>query len=375
MRKMVYILSFISVVMLFSCVKQKMRFHEPELTKENYNIPNAITFFTLYYKKHLKSALETSDSIAIAKDQRGDNSEKVYSRVVFANVNLVSSSGSEGGLTKSRIVCIENYGLSDESGFNPYDYVLKTRFSYQENDLPIVVEYRIKNGDPAERQEVSRRQIEEAETNAFIRSGEYFYKLISPVQKFASDKERYRNLGENDKTKELEEKIKVVSKNIVDRYASKIIVEFNLKNLKALYLNSQVDASTRTSGSASALAGSIGIFELPISNEKKLILNVLYIPANIISKMKNEPETKRYNIIIRIERSLSSSLLVRPIVNFPDFPTFLDREMIVVVYLRGLEHYQSVTPSDSTQQGSDQSSSSSAQSGGSSSQRSPSSSN
>jgi hypothetical protein len=364
MRKIIYLLTFVILAFSFSCVKQKMRFHEPELNNENYNIPNAITFFALYYKKHVKSTLETSDRIAITKEQRGSTPEQKYSRVVFANVNLQTGGGTGEGITKSRIVCIENYGLGDASGFNPYDYVLKSRFNYQENDLPIVVEYKVKNGDPANKEEVGRRQIEEAEINAFMRSGEYLYNLISPVQKLTNEKDRLRNSGNISKAKEMEERIKALSKSIVEKYASKIIVEFNLKNLRALYLNSQAAGGVRAVGSGSALAGSVGIFELGLDNGRKMIINVVYVPADIIAKMKAEPETKRYNFIIRFETSLATSIIVKPIVNFPDFPQSLDKEMLVVAYIRGLEHYQNVsTPSEAASSGSGETSSSSTAAG------------
>lgn len=318
----------IAIIMSFSCVKQKTRFSEPELTPENYHA-SASKLYAYYYSKHLDNALNRSDEISITKNERSGVRDSRYSRIVVADIT--QNVGSQTSIRRNQIIAIENYGPKDKTGFNPYDVIMVSKYEYKYS-LNTVIHYKIKNGNPEEKAEVDRRPFGTLEANAFLLTTGYLYKrVVANLKKLKGEK--------------LAEFVKDIKKKYI--YGTRS--EFIIKNATV------IDKNLVTEGGGSAgQTQSDFICEVSLSDGKKFRMFLLYPPNTVVKAVKIG---KTYsNFIITID----DNLWTEPVnINTVSRSTagitgIRDKKMLMVTYIRGLDYLANESPDSSGNSGGSQ---------------------
>lgn len=316
--KLKKIIVSIMIILSFSlsCVKQKNRFNEPTLTPENYD-QNATKIYDYYYKKHLSNVLNRSDQLQITKDQRGNDRSKQYSRIVVVDTRAQAyGNASSTDEKRNHIVCIENYGLKDKSGFNSFDYIMYSKYVYN-YEMNKVIHYKVLNGDKNKLVRIDDRFFTSEEANAFLLSDRKFYSITRNLFKFKGLK-----------------RIKL-KKRIQKQYSLGTRSEFLIKKIEIVKV---IEGTMTTSGVGSAQGISMHsylVYDMIFENNEKLRCMLIYVPKNIAPKVK---ERKTYdNVVITIDDQVFNQLEVQGLKN-----TYA----IVTSYVRGLEHLLTETSQD-----------------------------
>ncbi len=308
-KKLILILVVFSL--FISCVKQSTRYSEPELKPEKYNLENA-KMRSYYYKKHLSSVLQRSEKLSIEPEQRGKNKEKEYARIIVADIITKNAKGKTNE-QRNRVIAIENYGLRDKSGFNPYDFIMVSKYVY-DYSTDKVIHYKVKNGDPENVARVDSRELNKKELNAFLLSDEQLFKIIEPL--FYASANKLNSL----KTK------------IRKEHTGKTISEFLIK--KAKLVRKVTAKKLDRAGEEFQANITLQVF---LENGKTFLVYVLYPPNQIVQRLV---VGKFYNNIVV---NFDDLIFGKGKENMPGGSASVDvgkYSVVIVDYIRGLENVE-----------------------------------
>lgn len=328
MKRLFLIVLTLFAVLSIGCVKQKTRYNEPALTPENYE-STAVKLYEYYFSKHLGNVLERTDDTSISKEERGRRTN-VYSRIIVADLRQQIGSAQTPTEKRNQIICIENYGLRDKTGFNPYDYIMVSKYKY-DYAMNQVVYYKVNNGDPNNTQEVDKRIFSTEEINAYIKSVDELNKIVQPLR-VTNDPNKFKEFWED----------------IRKKYVFGTRTEFLIKQSVVTHVFG-TEQGQQTATQAATLEQAVAVVEAQVEGGKKIRINLIYIPINIVRKLKVGDVLN--NLIVTLDDSVMGK--GKLIMGFGNTYEAGNEGLVITTYIRGLEHLLSVTPEENagTQEG------------------------